>query len=153
ISTVAAGLTAPRNLAFDSAGNLYVSDFGAHKVVRVNSDGSLSAAVGTGTSGYSGGGGAPSMAPPQYPAAPAFDRQDNLYIGDSQNHAIRKVTRGVFGGSMGTLARVAAPTGLAFDALGTLAVADPSGGQILRIPPSGPVTALGVVARDVAIAP
>ena len=57
-----------------------------------------------------------------YPAL-AFDRQDNLYIGDSQNHAIRKLTRGGLGGTMSTLARVAAPTGLAFDAFGTLAPA------------------------------
>jgi uncharacterized protein (TIGR03437 family) len=153
-STPGAGaLAAPRNLAFDSAGNLYVSDFAGHKILRVNLDGSLTTVAGAGIPGYSGDGGPALKAQLSYPTALAFDRYDNLYIGDSQNHAIRRITGGMASGVMGTLARVATPTGLAFDASGTLQVADPSGGQILRIPPSGQTTAIGVVARDVAIAP
>ena len=94
ITTFVTGLAAPRNLAFDSAGNLHISDFDRHKIVRVNFDGSLSTVAGTGTAGYSGDGGPASKAQLSYPTALAFDRQDNLYIGDSQNHAIRNEEKG-----------------------------------------------------------
>jgi uncharacterized protein (TIGR03437 family) len=151
ISTVAgpAGLTSPRNLAFDSSGRLYISDFGAHKVLRLNPDGSLDAVAGTGTAGYTGDSGPAVRAQLSYPTALAFDRQDNLYIADSQNHAIRKIAAG----TITTVAHVATPTGLAFDFAGTLHAADPSGGQILQIPVIGPATALAIAARDVAFGP
>jgi len=151
ISTVAGpwGLAAPRNVAVDSSGNLLVSDFNSHKVLRVNLDGSLTAVAGTGIPGYSGDGGSASIAQLNSPTALAFDRQNNLYIGDSQNHAIRKIA----GGIIVTLARVSTPSGLAFDASGNLYVADRAAGQIWRIPPSGQTAGLSVSARDVAIAP
>ena len=150
MSTVAgpAGFVSPRNVALDSASNLFVSDFDTHRVVRVNADGSFTAVAGTGLAGYQGDGQAAVLAQLNHPTALAFDRSDNLYIADSQNHAIRLVSRG----AIATLARVATPTGLTVDISGALQVADPSGGQILRIPLSGQPTALAIPARDVASA-
>ncbi|MBV9396869.1 MAG: hypothetical protein JO062_02750 [Bryobacterales bacterium] len=147
IQTIAM-LNAPRNLALDNSGNLYVSDFNAHRVYRLGADGKPAAIAGSGVQGYAGDGGAAATAQLAFPAGLAFDAQGSLYIGDTGNRVIRKVT----GGVISTFSRATGPTGLAFDASANLWAADPLGGQLLIIPPSGAPTALAIAAREVAIA-
>jgi uncharacterized protein (TIGR03437 family) len=148
-AAVLLALEAPRNLAVDGAGNLYISDFEGQRVYRLAPDGSLTTAAGTGVEGTSGDGGAAIRAQLAYPAGLAVDAQGSLYIADSRNHLIRKVSRGV----ITSIAETATPTGLAFGQDGTLWAADPSAGEILKIPPSGPVTALPIAAGDLTFSP
>jgi hypothetical protein len=69
-------------VAFDSAGNLYISDFDSHVVRKVNAAGTtISRYAGTGTGGFSGDGGSPLTAQLWNPIGLAVDVQDNLYIG------------------------------------------------------------------------
>ncbi len=137
---------APRNIAIDGNGVLYISDFGAHRVYRMTPDGTLTTLAGTGFAGYSGDGVA-ALTLLNYPTALAVDRQGILYIADSGNHLVRKVA----GGRLISIARASLPTGLAFDGVGTLFVADHSAAQILEIPlSSGTATAMNVSATDVA---
>jgi uncharacterized protein (TIGR03437 family) len=75
------------------------------------------------------------------------DRQDNLYIADTQNHLIRKVSRGL----ITSYARAATPTGLAVDGSGTLYIADASGGQIVEVPLTGQSSALPLGGQDLAL--
>jgi uncharacterized protein (TIGR03437 family) len=147
ITTVAGGgvFREPRNLAFDSAGNLYISDFGAHRVFRWSPAGVLDVVAGTGVAGFSAGAGNALAAMLAHPAGLAVDRSGALYIADSQNGAVRKVS----GGRIETAAQAGLPTGLAFDAFGTLHIADAAGGQILR----AGQTALAIPARDVVFGP
>ena len=147
-SATVLALNAPRNLAMDSAGSLYISDFAAHRVYRLDRGGSLTTAAGTGVPGFGGDGGASYSAQLAYPAALAVDQQDNLYIADTQNHLIRKVARGL----ITSYARAATPTGLAIDGHGTLYIADASGGQIVEVPVSGKSSALPLSAQDLAFA-
>lgn len=140
------GLSAPRNIAIDSTGGVYFSDFNAHRVYRVDAAGGRSVIAGTGTVGYSGDGGFATAAQVAYPAGLAFDKDDNLYIADTQNHVIRRVTRGI----ITTFARAGTPTGLTIDLAGTLYAADVYGAQILRFTTFGAGSALGVAAHDVA---
>jgi uncharacterized protein (TIGR03437 family) len=150
ITTLAAApLISPRNLALDRGGVLYVSDFDGHRVYRLFAGGSLEAVAGTGTAGFAGEGGAAAGAQLGFPAALAVDSRDNtLYIGDTQNHAVRRVAQGL----IASVARVATPTGLALDGLGTLYVADQFGGVIYRIARGGQSFAMPVAARDLAMA-
>ncbi len=138
-------LSAPRNLAFDHTGNLYISDFGAAQVYVMSPQGSLSTVAGNGNAGASGDNGPAIDAELNHPAGLAFDPQGNLYIADSGNHLIRCVKLGV----ITSYARAATPTGLTFDPTGTLYVADPSAGDIAVVPPSSAAWSIPIDALDV----
>jgi sugar lactone lactonase YvrE len=98
----------PTYMAFDSAGNLYVSDGasgasdnplfpapagGGCRIVRFSPDKKLSVIAGTGVCGYSGDGGPAVAAQLNDPGGIAFDSAGNLYFGDSTNHRIRRIDR------------------------------------------------------------
>ena len=139
---------APRNIAIDGYGVVYISDFGAHRVYKMTTDGTLTTLAGTGYGGYSGDGVA-SFSLLDYPTALAVDHQGNVYIADSGNHLIRRVA----GGQLTSIARAALPTGMAFDGVATLYVADHSAAEILEIPlaiapTAGTATAMNVSATD-----
>jgi uncharacterized protein (TIGR03437 family) len=135
---------APRNIAIDGGGVIYISDFGGQRVYKMTTDGNLTTLAGTGAAGYSGDGVA-SAAELNYPTALAVDHQGTVYIADSGNHLIRKVAAAM----LTSMARSALPTGIAFDGVATLYVADHSAGQILEIPlSSGATTAMNVSATD-----
>jgi uncharacterized protein (TIGR03437 family) len=136
----------PRNVAIDGTGIVYISDFGAHRVYKMATDGTLTTLAGMGAPGYSGDGVA-ALSYLNYPTALAVDHQGTVYIADSGNHLIRKVS----GGILTSIARSTLPTGLAYDGSETLYVADHSSGEILEIPlTSGTATAMNVSATDVA---
>jgi uncharacterized protein (TIGR03437 family) len=114
-----AQLLEPRNVAVGPDGTLYVSDFGAHRVVQVSPGGILTTLAGTGNAGYSGDGAASQLAQLKAPAGIACDANGVVYIADSGNNRIRKVARGV----ITTVAAMAAPTGLAIASSGSLYIA------------------------------
>src|SRR5262249_4910657 len=78
-------------LAVDSAGNVYISDGGNHRVRKVGTGGIISTGAGNGAPGFSGDGGPATSASLQYPAGIAVDSAGNLYIADSSNNRVRKV--------------------------------------------------------------
>ena len=84
----------PQGIALDGAGNLFIVDANNHRIRRVDAaTGQLDTVVGTGANGFSGDGGAPLSAQIHYPRAVTVDlRNGDLYIADSGNHRIRKVT-------------------------------------------------------------
>src|ERR1019366_6830043 len=101
-----AQMLTPRNVAVDAAGNLYISEFGGHRVRKVTPDGLIATAAGTGIAGFGGDGGSATIAQLAFPAGLALDRQGNLYIADSQNQRVRKLLPGgqistVLGGATG----------------------------------------------------
>lgn len=147
----------PEGIAIDAAGNLFVADRQNHVIRRVNADGVVSTLAGhePGTTyaacaGSTDGDGFTARF--NSPGGIAKDAAGNLYIADSGNYTIRKITptgavstvAGMAGmqGSAdgdGTNARFNAPRGMAFDAAGNLYVAD---GVIRKITSQGQVTTL-----------
>jgi uncharacterized protein (TIGR03437 family) len=122
-----AQMLSPRNVALDSAGNLYISEFAAHRVRKVTPSGTITTAAGTGIAGFGGDGGPATAAQLAFPAGLALDGAGNLYIADSQNQRIRKVLSNgaivtVIGGS--TAITLLTPSAVAVDASGGLLVAD-----------------------------
>ena len=138
-AATSAQLSAPDGVAVDNAGNVYISDFLNNRVRMVTPAGVISTYAGNGLSGFSGDGGPAASAQLSQPAGLAVDAAGNLYIADSNNSAVRKVTpSGIIstvagtGGSQGysadggaaTAAKMMAPMGVAVDSSGNLYIAD-----------------------------
>jgi uncharacterized protein (TIGR03437 family) len=139
-----AQLYLPNGIAVDSDGNLYIAEFGNHRIRKV-SNGVITTVAGNGTEGYSGDGGPATSARLSWPSGVAVDAAGNLYIADQYNNRIRKVSAGVittvagtgtpgFSGDNGpaTSARLNGPYSVALDAIGNMYFAD-SGNQRVRV--------------------
>ena len=88
-----AELGGPFAVAVDKAGNIYIADTYNSAIRKVTaSTGIITTIAGNGTYGYSGDGGLATQAEISWPKAIAFDTAGNLYISDSANQVIRKVT-------------------------------------------------------------
>lgn len=97
----AATLNGPWGLAMDAAGNLYVSDYNNYKIRKITPGGVISTYAGTGTAGSAGDGGPATAAEIYRAVGICMDASNNLYIADSWNHKIRKVSAA---GTMSTVA-------------------------------------------------
>jgi hypothetical protein len=150
-AATAASLRWPYGVAVDATGNLYIADADNHRIRKVTQDGIITTVAGNGIGGYSGDGGAATAASLYYPRDVAVDAAGNLYIADSDNHRIRKVTsagiittvagKGTGGysgdGGAATSASLLWPHGVAVDATGNLYIADKNNNRIRKVTPSG----------------
>jgi sugar lactone lactonase YvrE len=85
-------LLLPGGIAVDSAGNVFIGDWGNHRIRKVATNGIISTVAGTGSCGYSGDGGPATAASLAcYFTDVAVDGKGNLYIADSSNDRIRIV--------------------------------------------------------------
>lgn len=89
---ISAGLYGPIGLATDGAGNLFIADNQNNVIRKVTSGGIISTVAGNGSQGYSGDGGPAVNAALNLPTGVAADASGNLFIADSGNDRIRKVT-------------------------------------------------------------
>ena len=139
-------------LTMGTDGNLYVAHYVEHRILKITPDGTISPFVGSGTPGFVDGTG--SAAQFYSPQDITSDAEGNLYVADSFNHSIRKITlagevttlagSGTMGFADGTgsAAQFYSPRGLATDAAGTLYVADTSNHRIRMVTPDGEVSTL-----------
>ena len=87
-----ARLASPFGVAVDGAGNLFIADFGNHRIRRVDRAGTITTVAGTGERGFSGDGGPAEQAQLASPFGVAVDGAGNLFIADTDNDRIRKLT-------------------------------------------------------------
>ena len=147
---VSASIWAPRGIALNSNGDLYVSDQGNHKIRKISTSGYVSTVAGTGVQGFNNGPGDSAMF--YYPHGATLDSSGNLYIADTYNNKIRKITStgfvstvagsGLQGSSdgQGVSASFYYPAGIAIDSSGNLYIADTFNHKIRKISSSGMVT-------------
>ena len=83
------------DVAVDAMGNQYIPDGDHHVVYRVDRLGATSVVAGTGSSGFSGDGGLATNAQLRQPSGVAVDGVGNLYIADTSNNRLRKVSGGI----------------------------------------------------------
>ena len=93
LATVAQ-LSTPSGVAVDNSGNLYIADTGNNRIRLVRPDGIIVTIAGDGNQGFSGDGMDPAMAQFDSPSAVALDAQGNVFIADTNNGRIRKITFG-----------------------------------------------------------
>jgi uncharacterized protein (TIGR03437 family) len=125
----------PDSVAVDGAGAVFLSDPANSAVRSISPDGIIRRAAGNGQASFSGDGGEAVLAALRSPRGLAFDAAGNLYIADSDNTRIRRVTPNGF---IFTLAeRVPGVRGLAVDAAGNVYAAVPALHAVLRVAPSG----------------
>ncbi len=149
----------PYGVAVDAAGNVFVADGGNHVIRKISAGGDVTTLAGAALQpGIADGAG--SGARFNTPFDIALDSGGNLYVADSENHAIRRVTSaGVVstvaggptsGSSSGTIAeaRFNTPRGVSLDNAGNIFVAD-YGNSTLRLISNGAVSTLAGTANIV----
>ena len=142
-----ATLADPSAVAYDASGNLYLADAQNH-VVRevVKTTGTITTIAGTGAEGFAGDGGAATSAVLDTPTGVAVDTSGNIYIADSHNNRIRKVSGGTittvagtgtagFGGdnAAAIAASLSLPSAVAVGPGGSLYIADTNNHRIRMV--------------------
>jgi uncharacterized protein (TIGR03437 family) len=143
-----AELLNPQGIALDTAGNLYIVDMQEHRIRKV-SNGVITTIAGNGTAGSSGDNGPAILAQLHYPYGIAVDLAGNVYIADTENYSIRKISNGTittiagngtagFSGDNGPAirAQLNLPFGVAVDAGGNVYVADGVNNRIRVLRPT-----------------
>jgi sugar lactone lactonase YvrE len=163
-----ANLDQPASMAIDGAGNLYIAD-SAHNRIRMvaapippATAGIITTIAGTGVADYTGDGQSASAATLSNPSGVALDGAGNLYIADTGNNVIRKITaatgdistvagNGTPGyrladdGGLATLAELNLPQGITVDGSGNLYIADTANQRIRMVTAPIPPAVAGII--------
>jgi hypothetical protein len=135
------GLNEPTEMCIDSEGNFFVTNYENNQIKKITPTGQISVFAGSTQSGFQNGNG--TAARFYKPTGICIDAQDNLYVVDTFNHVIRKITPtgtvstfcgngdlGFVNGSA-TDTRFTYPEGIVIDSNGNFFVAD-SGNEVIR---------------------
>jgi len=150
---ISASLSHPEGVAFDNDGNLFIADTGNARVRKVSPAGVITTVAGIGIWTYSGDGGPATSAALHYPTGLVVDSSGSLYIGDSGNGRVRKVTNEIIttfagtghglpwgDGGLATAAQLTRPEAVAYDEVGSLYIADAGNARVRKVTRDGIIT-------------
>lgn len=140
-------LNFPSGLASDAAGNVYIGDSHNHRIRQVTSNGEITTFAGTGAAGFGGDGELATQAQLYHPEGLTVDAAGNLFIADSVNQRVRKIStaglittvagNGIAGpegdGGPATSANLFFPTAVAVDSSGNLFIADQYNHRVRKV--------------------
>lgn len=134
----------PEGIAFDSAGDIFITESGSHRIRKITLGGEVSLFAGSGVPGSAAGVGATAQF--NTPTSIAFAPNGNMYVGDCSNHMVRVISpTGIVGNvaglagvegvteGLGTTARFNNPYGLAVDSQGVILVTDRDNAMLRKI--------------------
>jgi sugar lactone lactonase YvrE len=161
---ILAELDSPQAVAVDASGDVFIADTYNNVIREVTPNGQISTFAGNGTAGYSGDNGPATSAELCAPSGVAVDSLGNVYIADSCNNVIRRVSTtgiittvagdyaldqsdgglGGFSGNGGPAisAQLNSPQGVALDQAGDLFIADTFNNSIREVTPDGTISSL-----------
>jgi sugar lactone lactonase YvrE len=153
---VSAAIQQPIGVAMDTSGNLLIADTYNNRIRKVDIDGIISTVAGNGSPGYSGDNGPAIAASLNYPQAVASDASGNLFVADTSNNVIRKVTpagivstiagngeAGYYGDNgPATSAALHYPDGVAVDTTGNVYIADALNSAVRMVAPGGTIATI-----------
>jgi uncharacterized protein (TIGR03437 family) len=145
----------PWGIAIDTMGSLYVADFGNARIRKIDAAGTITTIAGGGNSGFGDGGSAMS-AQVNNPWDVTVDAGGNIFIADSNNLRVRKVTpdgiittiagngsADFFGdGGPATSAQLRVPDAVAVDVAGNIYVADTANNRIRKVDTAGTISTI-----------
>ncbi len=150
----------PTGVAVDASNNVYVADLLNNVVEKITPSGTLSIFAGTGTSGVPTAGKATSSQL-SYPQRVAVDASGNVYIADTRNNVVEKVTssgtlsiiagNGTYGhptAGPATSSKLSGPTGVAVDSAGNVVIADRDNNVVEKVTPSGTLSVIAGTGTD-----
>ncbi len=162
----------PYSMVSDASGNIYVSDRGAHRILKFSTAGVVTVVAGQGAPGFGGDEGPAAQAVLNTPSGLAIDGQGTLYIADTGNQRIRTITpdgtihtiagsgiRGFAGdGSTADFASFQNPTAVAVDSKGNISIADTNNNRVRSltaavIPAAKPTAIVHAASGSLQIAP
>ncbi len=149
-----AQMSQPCGITRDAFGNLFVADYGNHKIRKITPSGEVSTYAGTGSVGNVDG--ASTIASFNHPTGVVVDKLGTVYVVDQGNNCIRKITSAglvstIAGSSIagfkdgnGKQAAFDNPQGIAIDANNNLYIADKGNHTIRKITPAAEVSTLKI---------
>ena len=152
-AATSATFAAPSAVAYDSKGDLFIADTNNNVIREVSASGVVTTVAGDGVQGFSGDGGPATSAELNTPTGIAIGPNGGLYIADSQNNRIRKVSNGIIttvagngtagysgDGGAATNAELDLPSAVAVGPSGNLFIADTDNQRIREVSTSGAIT-------------
>jgi sugar lactone lactonase YvrE len=143
-------------IAYDTLRNLYVADAGNNVIRKIDSNGIVTTIAGNGALGYSGDGLPATSAQLNSPTSVAVDKHGNIFIGDENNYAIRKIDpsgiittyagngiRGFGGdGHRADSAKLGNPASICLDNIGNLYISDLGNARIRKVDTNQVITTI-----------
>ncbi|MBZ5607930.1 MAG: hypothetical protein LAP38_06730 [Acidobacteriia bacterium] len=149
-SAKAARLHAPSGIAVDDLGNWYVADTANHRVRKITPAGVISTIAGTGDPGAKGDNGPAALAQLNAPRSVAVDSLRNVYVADTGNNEVRRITPG---GAISTvLNQLNDPEYVAAGTDQSVYVADAGNNRVVKLTASGTMSTVTQVVQPASIA-